>query len=267
MLYKHDIKAQRHVLPRPAEQAIQQRINAVADYTVASRHWCDWLQAISGTGLLVTVQFLDQPKPSRLSRPGRWWELEMIMSVSDYAHLTPGPEVTLRFVATIEAALLKCHKGLTAAPPETLGRTKRETAWLADGHADPGPGTDNAVRIARPPTPMPEPQFWDLISRTTSPTTGAFRLGWQQADRFTSRMRLLVEALDDPAHAKAAEEVLGFVSQDVWEDTRAWVVSLGPDIYKAILDDAQQLTKHLRELDSEDDIGQAEALLYLTGAD
>lgn len=267
MLNKYDIKSQRHVLPRPAEQAIQQRLNAIADHTAASSQWVDWLEATSGTGLHVDVQFLDAPKPSRLSRQWQWWVLEMSMSVSDYADLAPGPEVTLRFVQTIEAALLKCHKGLTAAPPETLRRTKRETAWLADGHADPGPGTDNAVRIARPPTPMPEPRFWDLISRTTSPTTGAFRLGWQQADRFTSRMRLLIEALDDPAHAKAAEEVLGFVSQDVWEDTRAWVVSLGPDMYKAILDDAQQLTKRLRELDSEDDIGQAEALLYLTGGD
>lgn len=183
----------------------------------------------------MNVQFLDVLKPVVLGRETRWWWLELTMSVADYAELTPGPEVTLRFVESIEEALARCRPAVTPPPPGGVGRTKRETAWLADGGTNPGPGTDTPLRIRKPPPPMPEARLWDLISRTSSPTTGVFRLGWQQADRFTARMRLLVDALDGEAHRNAAAEVLGFVSDDVWEDTRAWAVSLGQDAYEAIL--------------------------------
>ena len=199
--------------------------------------------SIERNTVMVTVRFLQKPMPSRLTRGPKWWDLQMSLSVADYGDLTPGPEVTLRFVQSIEAALLQCHPGVTPPPPESLGRTKRETAWLAEGRTDPGPGSLTKVRIAGSPTPMPEPRFWDLVSRTTSRDTGAFRLGWQQADRFTSRMRLLIGALDAEAHVNAAEEALGFVSQDVWQDIRAWAVSLGRHDYGAIRDDAQQLAK------------------------
>lgn len=188
------------------------------------------------------------------------------MSVGDYADLTPGPEVTLRFVETIEAALARCRASFTQPPPDTLGRTKRERAWLADDGNDPGPGTLTPLRVRRPPGPMPVARFWDLIARTTSPGTGAFRLGWQQADRFTARMRLLVDALDDEAHRAAAAKVLGFVSDDV-EDTRAWAVSLGSDVYNAILIEPSTLTDRLRGCQSDDEIGEAGALLEFTGAD
>lgn len=148
----------------------------------------------------------------------------------------------------------------------TLGRTKREIAWLAEGHPDPGPGTPIGVRIAKT-TPLPEKRFWDLISRTVSPTTGAHRLDASQADRFTIRMRLLIEALDGDDHRSAAEKVLGFVSDDFWEDTRAWVVTLGWDRYSAVLADPHVLTKELMGLDPGGDFSHAEALLYLTGDD
>lgn len=76
MLHEYDVKSRRHVLPRPAEQAIQQRINAIADHAIASPQWVDWLQGTSDTSVHVDVHFRDEPKPSRLSRQWRWWQLE-----------------------------------------------------------------------------------------------------------------------------------------------------------------------------------------------
>ncbi len=268
MLDKYGVfKPQRSVLPRPTEQVLQQRVGAVHDHTSTAATWTDWLNETGDHGIHVTVQFLDQLKPAVLERGPRSWWLELTMSVADYAELTPGPEVTLRFVETIEEVLARCGPKLTPPPPDRVGRTKRETAWLADGGTNPGPGTATPLRIRKPPPPMPEARLWDLISRTTSPTTGVFRLGWQQADRFTARMRLLVDALDDEAHRSAAAEVLGFVSDDVWEDTRAWAVSLGPDAYGAILREPTTLAERLRECQSDDEIGEAGALLEFSGTD
>jgi hypothetical protein len=111
---------------------------------------------------------------------------------------------------------------------------------------------------------MPEMRFWAVIKGTTDDGSGAFRLGWQQADRFTSRLRLLIAALDSPAHRSAAATTLGFVSDDV----RAWVVSRGPDAYARAVAEPKEITRLLgllRAQGSEDELSLGERLLHLEG--
>jgi hypothetical protein len=176
----------------------------------------------------------------------------------------PALEVSLRFAQTLEHVLLAITSQVEDPPPTQLGRTRSEANWLAQGGTDPGPGTAAPLRVREPPGPMPEMRFWAVIKGTTDDGSGAFRLGWQQADRFTSRLRLLIAALDSPAHRSAAATTLGFVSDDV----RAWVVSRGPDAYARAVAEPKEITRLLgllRAQGSEDELSLGERLLHLEG--
>jgi hypothetical protein len=195
------------------------------------------------------------------------WSLDVSLSAADYEHLAPGPEVTLRFIQTLEQVLTAAADKVGSPPPAHLGRSKRELEWMNCGGTDPGPGTLAPFRVRKPPGPMPSTRFWSVITRTTDDGSGAFGLGWDQADRFTARMRLLTATLDTAAHRDAAQRVLGFVSGDVWEDVRAWVVAQGEDTYGRVLADPASLSTVLAALDNEEELQLGEQLLYLEGID
>lgn len=257
---------QRYALARPVEQVIQQRAAAVCQFGERDLEWLQWQEPMNRR-LSVEVTVLDKLVPAKLHPDRRLWSLDISISAHDYEHLTPGPEVTLRFMHTLEQVLVAIAAKVEEPPPTHLGRSKRELEWLDQGGTDPGTGTATPVRVRKPPAPMPEQRFWTMIARTTDDRSGAFRLGWEQADRFTARMRLLTSTLDSPAHREAAERVMGFVSEDVWDDVGAWVVSQGQDVYGRALADPAAISAALTSLDSEDELARGEQLLYLQGDD
>lgn len=257
---------QRNSLARPVEQVVQQRAAAVRQFAERDEEWAQW-GARTGASLVITATVLDRWMPAELRLDRRFWALEISLDAADYESLKPGAEVSLRFVQSLEQVLVTIASQVEDPPPTQLGRTRSESDWLAQGGTDPGPGTATPLRIRQPPGPMPDKRFWAVIEGTTDEGSGAFRLGWQQADRFTSRLRLLVAALDSPAHRSAAASALGFVSDDVWEDIRAWVVSRGPDAYSRALADPVEVRRLLGALDSEDQLSLGERLLHLQGHD
>lgn len=255
---------QRYALARPVEQVIQQRTAAVRQFCQRDEEWSQW-GARTNASLKITATVLDHLTPAVLRLAPRFWDLDVSLSASDYEDLAPGPEVALRFVHTLEQLLVAIANKVEDPPPTHLGRSRGEIEWLEQGGADPGPGTATSLRVRKPSGPMPEQRFWTLIDRTTDDRSGAFRLGWQQADRFSARLRLLTAPLDSPNHRAAAESALGVVSDDVWEDVRAWVVSRGHDTYLSALADPAEVSAMLSSLDSEDELSLGEQLLYLEG--
>lgn len=259
-------KKQRQVLPRPHEQAIQQRLGAIADYTSTAEEWLSWAE--HGSGFLpVTIQFLDALKPAQLVGDRWGWSLELSMAVDDFVHLDVGPSVTLRLVQSVEAIVTQCQPHLSPVLPAFLGRTRREGTWLADGGIDPGPGTITALRVRKPAAPMPAEDLWSLIAATTSDTTGVHRLGWHQADRFTAGLRELIESLNTEENRHVADMVLGTVSDDVWEDTRVGVVTRGQEAYQAATASPECLRAALEACQDVEGIGEAGSLLYLEPRD
>ncbi|GAA2159595.1 DUF4240 domain-containing protein [Pedococcus bigeumensis] len=251
---------QRLVLPRPIEQSVQQRAAVVDSLARKDEAWQQWSQPV-GRWLSIAATVLDKLQPAVLQPEQRIWTLHISLSAQDYEDLSPGPEVGLRFIATIEQVLADLASKLETPPPTRLTRTKRELEWLGQGGIDPGPGARTSVRVRRPPRPMPEPRFWTLIAGTVDDRSGAFRLSWHQADRFAARMRLLCATLDTPAHREAAQAVLGFVSDDVWEDVRAWAVAQGETAYRQVAADPGSIRARLASLTSQDELSIGEALL------
>ena len=152
-------------------------------------------------------------------------------------------------------------------PPTHLGRSRRELEWHAQGGVDPGPGTPTTARVRKPPGPMPEARFWTVIRGMTDDHSGAFRLSWEQANRFTARMRILVAALDSHPHRAAAERSLGVISDDVWEDVRGWLIAQGREMYRHVLADPEAIPSVLGRLSEQDDLSLGEQLLHLEGDD
>jgi hypothetical protein len=257
---------QRYALARPVEQAIQQRAAIVRKFADRDERWLYWAGSANRT-LSVTAAVLDKSSPVELRPDGRFWSLSLSLSAADYADLTPGPEVSLRFVQTLEQALAAFSSKVDDPPPTHLGRSRRELEWLDQGGIDPGPGVPTTARVRKPPGPMPESRFWSVVARTTDDRSGAFRLGWEQANRFTARMRVLVSALDHPEHRTAAERSLGIVSDDVWEDVRAWLVAQGEEAYVQALADPEAIPAALGRLGVQDELSLGEQLLYLEGED
>lgn len=266
MLNKSTWDKQRHALARPVEQVIQQRAATAQQFADRDEQWLSWAGSTNRT-LSVTATVLDKSSPVELRPEGRIWSLSLSLSAADYADLTPGPEVSLRFVQTLEQALAAVSPKVDDPPPAHLGRSRHELEWLDQGGIDPGPGMPTAARVRKPPGPMPEPRFWSVIAHTTDDRSGAFRLGWEQANRFTARMRVLVSALDHPEHRAAAERSLGFVSDDVWEDVRAWIVAQGQEAYLHALADPEAIPAALGRLSVQDELSLGEQLLYLEGDD
>lgn len=265
-LNKSTWERQRHTLSRPVEQAIQQRAAALRQFVDRDQDWVKWRER-TGLALVINATVLDTLKPATLHPDPRVWSLDVSLSAKDYEGLIPGPEVTLRFIRTLEQVLVGVVSKVDSPPPTNLGVSKRESEWLEEGGRDPGPGARTPVRVRKPPGPMPEQRFWSVIAKTTDARSGAFRLGWEQADRFTARMRLLVAELDSPRHREAAESAIGFVSDDVWEDVRAWLVARGPDSFSQALVDPSTITAGLTALNSEDELPLGGRLLYLEGRD
>lgn len=259
--------AQRMALSRPVEQLIQQRAGVVKQLVSKDDRWLQWVAGSQGRWLSIRARVLDKLEPAVLHTNPRLWSLDISLSADDYKDIGAGLQVGLRFVETIEQVLADIATKVDTPPPTQLGRTKRELEWLDQGGLEPGPGACTPLRVRRPPGPMPEARFWTLIARTVDDRSGAFRLGWEQADRFKARMRLLSAALDQPAHLEAVRTVMGFVSEDVWEDVRAWAVAQGEAAYRRALADPDWLRTRLEALDDEDELSLGEELLYLEGAD
>lgn len=263
-LNKSTWEKQRHNLARPVEQVIQQRAAAIRQFAQRDEEWAHW-GTRTGASLAITATVLDRLAPAELQPYGRFWALDVSLSAADYEGLQTGPEISLRFVQTLEQVLAAMTSQVEYPPPTQLGRTRSEAAWLMEMSSAPGPGTATPLRIRKPSGPMPEKRFWGVIESTTDDRSGAFRLGWQQADRFTSRLRLLVAGLDSPAHRSAAASALGFVSDDIWEDVRAWIVSRGQDVYVRALVEPMEIASLLGALHSEDELSFGEQLLHLEG--
>ncbi|WP_460627048.1 DUF4240 domain-containing protein [Intrasporangium mesophilum] len=257
---------QRLVVPRTVEQTIQQRAAAVRQFADNDAEWSRWTSSAKAW-LSIQATFFDRPRPTVLHPESLAWSLEVSLDARDYEALAPGVEVGLRFIQTLEQVLVEIAGKVQTPPPTHLGRSRRELEWLAQGPVEPGPGSFGEVRVRKPAGPMPEGRFWSLIDSTLDERSGVFRLGWQQADRFTARMRLMIQTLDTPAHRASADSVLGFVSDDVWEDVRAWVVSGGKDAYLRVVADPGELATMLQSLDSQDDLSRGEQLLFLEGRD
>ena len=71
--------------------------------------------------------------------------------------------------------------------------------------------------------------------------------------------------IDTSAHRQRAADVLGHVSDDVWEDVRAWLITRGRPIYDAAVRDPSVLQRALDNLESEDQLSIGERLLYSAG--
>ena len=78
-------------------------------------------------------------------------QLDLSLSADDYVDLSPGPEVSLRFVQTLEQALEAVAVKVDDPPPTHLGRSRRELEWHRQGGVDPGPGTPTTARVRKPP--------------------------------------------------------------------------------------------------------------------
>jgi hypothetical protein len=257
---------QRHALAKPVEQILEQRAATVQQFAANDEQWVSWGRS-SDRILSVTATVLDKLSPVELRTEGRVWSVSLSLSAVDYADLTPGPEVSLRFVHTLEQALAAISPKVDDPPPTHLGRSRRELEWLDRGGVDPGPGVATTARVRKPPGPMPESRFWSVIARTTDNRSGAFQLSWEQANRFTARMRVLVSALDRPEHRASAERSLGFVSDDVWEDVRAWLVAQGQEAYVQALADPEAIRAALDSLTVQDELSLGEQLLSLESDD
>ena len=253
--------------PKEVKRLIQARAAIITQRARVDEDWTLWI-ARRNRRFQLDVFLPEKPAASSLKIEGNWWYTDLNLGVDHFSELPVGPQVGLRLVATIEAALNALSPLVNDPPPTLLKRTKREIEWLAAGGVDPGPGTVPQLRVRRT-QPMPVEQFWDLIAATGDNETGAFLLSWKEADKFTGRMRLLIRDLDSADHRAAAELVMGWVSDDVWENVRASVVSLGRDTYEQVRATPAALTELIPATDAfeggESDLG--EGLLYLEGAD
>ena len=252
---------------KEVKRLIQARAATITEHARQDERWIVWAGR-RNRRFQLDVFLPEKPASSSLKLDGDWWYADLNLGADHFSELPVGPQVGLRLVATIEAVLNDLSHTVNDHPPTSLRRTKREVEWLADGGVDPGPGTVPQLRVRRI-QPMPVERFWDLIAATVDDETGAFLLSWREADKFTGRMRLLIEDLDSTEHMAAAVSAMGWVSDDVWENVRASVVSLGRDAYKQIRTTPAALTELITATDAfeggESDLG--EELLYLEGSD
>ena len=99
MLNKSTWAKQRRALSRPVEQVIQQRAASVRQFAASDEQWLSWSGPTSRS-LSVTATVLDKLSQTELRPEGRFWFLDLSLSADDYVDLSPGPEVSLRFVHT-----------------------------------------------------------------------------------------------------------------------------------------------------------------------
>lgn len=253
--------------PKEISRLIQARAATINQHAGEDEGWAVW-SGRRNRRFQLGVFLSGKPGPSSLSFDHDSWYGDLNLDADHFCELPVGPQIGLRLVAIVEAVLEVFSRAVGDDPPTSLRRTKRELEWLADGGTDPGPGTLPPLRVRRP-SPMPVERFWELVSATVDERTGAFLLPWKEADKFTARMRLLIEDLDSADHAAHAESVMGYLSADVWENVRASVVSLGREMYEHVRVTPAVLGELITTTEAfdggEHDLG--EALLYLEGSD
>ncbi|NHN55275.1 DUF4240 domain-containing protein [Calidifontibacter sp. DB0510] len=254
--------------PKEVRRLLQARAAIITEHSRLDDGWTVWAGR-RNRRLQLDVFLSEKPASSGLKLDGDWWYADLNLGADHFSELPVGPQVGLRLVSTIEAVLVALSHTVDDPPPTALKRTKREIEWLAAGGVDPGPGAVPQLRVHRARCAMSVERFWGLIAATSDNETGALLLSSEEADKFTARMRLLVDDLDSSDHMTAAEVAMGWVSDDVWENVRASVVSLGRDAYEQVRTTPAALTELITATDAfeggESDRG--EGLLYLHGTD
>lgn len=184
-------------------------------------------------------------KPRLRVRPGMA-ELDICIPLESFEGLS-GPALTVRVVEAIEEVLVAVSEAITPACPWFLGRTKREREA---GYVRPEqPPRPRSITVVPPPKPMGEAEFWQRVESGRLPAARSTAMG----ARFAARLRLLMAELDTENNHERAEVVLGFVSDDVWEDVLVWLVLHGESRFAEMVADVEVLGRVLEEFEDPGD--------------
>lgn len=236
--------------------ALRKRCEAIDEFGETDEAWIAWKAA--GRGTVVYLYIEDKASRGVLVSTSPKVDLEYSMWVTDFDNRREGVVAGLRLVQTLEHALRRAQAFIPVPCPTYLGRTQRELDWLAKGGIDPGPGEVGTIK-RRGRRAMARADFWEIIERVK---TGPVELDEDRADAFRLTARALVDTLSDARARRVADRVIGMVSDDVWEDVRGWVVSLGKKTYQRVVRDPGHLEDLLRDLEVMDDLSTGELLLY-----
>ncbi|MFT3876807.1 MAG: DUF4240 domain-containing protein [Propioniciclava sp.] len=208
------------------------------EFAATDGDWVRWKHSFGSGFLSLMVSFREDHAKPRLRVRHDVVEVDLCVSVRRFEGLS-GARLTARAVELLEEVLVSVQRTTSPPCPWFLGRTKRECeAGYSRPERAPEP---RDITIVPQPRLMSAAEFWRRVDEHRLPSPRPSAAG----ARFSERCRLLMAGLDTERHRACGESVLGFISDDVWEDILVWLVLQGERKYHRFVKDEAALVKQL----------------------